>query len=448
MDVHTQPAYAARPDERSPHNSPLRSHALSSEEVGIALGRWQTSELRLACTFGECRGLARAQLEDIYQDTALVLLKRRYHDEEHLRNALRWGIKHRALHLHRDRRRREQILTQRTPELELALQARQDEQGPELSMLLAQDRLIISEFMTELDPFEQSVFRLMAEGMRYRAIAPVLRVPVNEARKASRSCERKRERFQLLYDTGRLCGYRGHTIRALQAGETASAELAQRAYAHLEACANCRNEHRTNAHRLRRSFQGQAAALLPIPALAGRLGWLARAGQRGRELYQRLTPYGSPPTAGGVRERTIAMLAGGGAAAKIAAGAATVAVLAGGTIGAAHAVHSRHAVPHRAPETAPRTHADAAAPVAPTARSVGGPPPATVQDHAARANAGTPDRSRAPREATGFAFLGVPSVSHPGRASVARVSSTDPHGQRTLEHSAGGETTTGGPFTP
>ena len=56
--------------------------------------------------------------------------------------------------------------------------------------------------------------------MQYRAIAPVLGIPVNEARNTARACERKRERFQLLYDTGRLCGYRAQTIQALQNGES------------------------------------------------------------------------------------------------------------------------------------------------------------------------------------------------------------------------------------
>ena len=184
---------------------PWSPGALSAERAGQLLGEWQRGELRLARSFAECRGLGHEQLEDLYQETALVLLERPYHSEEHLRNALRWGIKHRALHLHRDERRRGEILAQRAPELQLAAEGREDDRTPELAALLAQDRLVVSEFLAELTELERRVFWLVAEGMRYRAIAPILDIPVNEARKASRACERKRARFQLLYDTGRLC---------------------------------------------------------------------------------------------------------------------------------------------------------------------------------------------------------------------------------------------------
>jgi hypothetical protein len=42
----------------------------------------------------------------------LAILERRFQDEEHLRNALRLGIRHRALHLRRDQRRRGEILSE------------------------------------------------------------------------------------------------------------------------------------------------------------------------------------------------------------------------------------------------------------------------------------------------------------------------------------------------
>jgi len=118
----------------------------------------------------------------------------------------------------------------------------------------------------------------------------------------------------VLYDTGRLCGFRSQTIIELQAGASVAEELARGAFAHLEACASCRAEHRTNARRLRRSFQGQAAALLPIPVLAGRLGWLARLDLRIRTGQVRVAELGSAQAAGGVRERAGALLAGSGAA--------------------------------------------------------------------------------------------------------------------------------------
>ncbi len=152
MDVRGTPTGIGAPGgaQQTPTELPRRPGALSGKRVGHALGEWQAGELRLARSFAECRGLAHAQLEDLYQETALVLLARSFHSEEHLRHALRWGIKHRALHLHRDERRRGEILAQRAPELQLAAESRQHEQTPEHAALLQDDRLIVSEFLAEL----------------------------------------------------------------------------------------------------------------------------------------------------------------------------------------------------------------------------------------------------------------------------------------------------------
>ncbi|MHB8490913.1 MAG: RNA polymerase sigma factor, partial [Solirubrobacteraceae bacterium] len=263
-----------------------------SERIGQVLGQWQSRELRIARSFVECRGLATEQLEDLYQETAMALLHRPYQNEEHLRNALRTGIKHRALNLRRDQRRHTRILEDHGPGLQLIAQGRASESGPEQITQARQDRLVVSEFLTELDGIEQRVFWLLAEGMGYRAIAAALRIATTEARHACRSCERKRERFQLLYDTGRLCGFRAATIQALQSGEATSEELAERAFAHLDGCSRCRAEHKTNAKRLRRSFQGQAAVLLPFPALAGHLGWIEHLGVRLKTLQYRVAGNG------------------------------------------------------------------------------------------------------------------------------------------------------------
>ena len=329
----------------------------TSAWAGELLGRWQPAEVRVARGFPECRGLAAEQLEDLYQDTTLALLSRPYTSEEHLRNALRHGIKHRALNLHRNQRRRTQILTHNAPSMQRIEEGRHSHTGPEETALSEQDRLIAAEFLSELDELEQRVFRLTAEGMRYRAIASALQIPVNQARHASRSSERKRQRFQLLYDTGRLCGYRAATIESLQAGELTDEELARRAFAHLDACASCRTEHRTNAKRLGRTLAGQLAALLPLPGLLGRLA------RPGRSWLRAGAHLGS-----GARERAGALLAAGGASAKITAGVATVTVIVGGTIGATHALehHATHPDRHPAP---------AATGAAPDARDTSPPVP-------------------------------------------------------------------------
>jgi DNA-directed RNA polymerase specialized sigma24 family protein len=313
---------------------------VSRDRIAEALGRWQARELRLARNFRECAGLTPQELEDIYQDTVLVLLDRRYESEEHLRNALHAGLKMRALRCHSKELRREEITN--------GLQASEygdERDSPEHSALIREDRLIVAEFLAGLNTIEQRVFCLHAEGMRYRAIATTLGVDVNVARNAERACERRREHFQLLYDTGRLCRFRASTIKALQGGQATSDALAGSALAHLERCATCRAEHRTNAKRLRLRFQDQAAVLLPTPAFLSRASRLVNyLGVRARVFQHRLTVNAMPISSPDIRERSIALLAGGGAAGKVAVGAASVALIAG-AVGATHALDhdpSRH----------------------------------------------------------------------------------------------------------
>jgi RNA polymerase sigma factor (sigma-70 family) len=179
---------------------PAAQHKLAVKRIGQLLGELRARELRIARSFRECRGLTTEQLEDIYQETVVPLLRGLYQNEEHLRNALREGFKKRALNMHRNRRRRGEILEQNAPSLVRSTQAREDQNAPELAALAQQDRSIILEFFTTLNSDEQRVFWLTADGMRYRAIASELDMEVNEARKVARSCERKRERFQLIYE--------------------------------------------------------------------------------------------------------------------------------------------------------------------------------------------------------------------------------------------------------
>src|SRR5271167_2620974 len=165
MEVRSHPGERglAELGSRGPQGGLLRSRSRAlrpSEWVGEALGRWQASELRIARGFSECRGLSNEQLEDIYQEATLALLVRPYRDERHLRHALRKGIKHRALNLHRDERRRGEILKDNAPGLLMAAQQRESASAPERLALLREDRLIVSEFLTELSALERRVFWL------------------------------------------------------------------------------------------------------------------------------------------------------------------------------------------------------------------------------------------------------------------------------------------------
>jgi RNA polymerase sigma factor (sigma-70 family) len=425
-----------------------RQRAFGSQRPGQILGEWQKRELRIARGFAECRGLTTEQLEDLYQETALALYRRAYDSEEHLRNALRDGIKKRALRLHRDERRHGRIIARGTPGFRVMAEAREREGAPELAAVAREDRLIASEFTTELTEQERRVFGGLVEGLAYRAIGTALGIPENEARKIARACDRKRERFQLLYDTGRLCGYRGQTIQALQNGQSTSEELAERAFAHLESCAHCRLEHKTNARRLRRSFRDQAAALLP-PVFIGHLGWLTKFGVRARLQLHRLGIDAAPVGQGGVRERAVALLAGGSVGAKVAVGVVTVSVIAGGAV-ATHVLE--HNPPHR--HHAPRSAAAAPGPAASAERLLIAPPAASLSTsvhrgvhtsrrprHASPRRAlGTAHRAGSTstagqREPGGFAYLGVPT-SASTRSASARVASAS-------EGQSGG-----GPFSP
>jgi DNA-directed RNA polymerase specialized sigma24 family protein len=424
---------------------PGRRRPFGPQRVGEILGEWQKVELRIARGFAECRGLNTQQLEDLYQETALALYSRPYVSEEHLRNALRDGIKKRALRLHRDERRHSRILAHNAPGLRVMAEAREGRSAPEPSVLADEDRLIAREFFTELSDVERRVFACLVEGLQYRAIATAENMPVNEARNIARACARKRERFQLLYDTGRLCGYRAQTIQALQNGQSTSEELAERAFAHLDSCAHCRLEHKTNAKRLRRSFRDQAAALLP-PVLIGRFGLPTRLVVRARLLLHRLGLETAPVGQGGVRERAVAMLAGAGAGAKVAVGVVTVGVLAGGAV-ATHVLERSPAPQHHHPA---RSAAAAPLPTALIPRPLSSSPltssPASVRRgvrpssrrhqrragvrHTASGTHGAAGSSAAgQREPGGFAYLGVPtSTSAPAVPARTASSSEDQHG--------------------
>ena len=218
----------------------------------------------------------------------LALLRLPYYNEKHLCDALREGIKQRALNLHRDERSHEKILADNAPAIHAAQQARSADQTPEQLALAREDRLLITEFLAELTGRnELRVFWLVTEGMGYNRIAKILKIEANEARNTVAACERKRERFQKLHDSGRLCGYRAATIKALLEGQAASPELVGLAVAHVARCARCQAEHETNAKRLRRAFEEQAAALIP-PAFTTHLGWLTRSSIQSRTLAQRL----------------------------------------------------------------------------------------------------------------------------------------------------------------
>jgi hypothetical protein len=407
---------AARPERR---NGASRSRGgLSAARIAQQLDAWRTRELEQLDR--EWRTLSYAELEDLYSEMTLALLQRPYRNEGQLRHALREGMRYRALNAYNALVRRREILAESENGMSALQAARSAEETPEQIALARQDELLLNELVRELTPFQQQVFDLTTEGKRYKAIAAALGVPAAQARSATRACESKGKTFLFLYESGRLCGYRTETITALQEGKATSEQLAELAIAHLENCPHCCAEHRTNGPRLRRRFNQQASALMP-PALIVRWSLFTQTG-RSRALQRLL-----PDTAAGrelIRERAAALIATGGAGAKITATALLGAAALAGGISATHVLEHRHtraSGTHLA--TAPRpvktatlnidqynvvAQAQAVEP-RPRSRATGGHSPGRV------------DPARHPRRAThagqrepaGFAYLGLPASPPP-----------------------------------
>jgi RNA polymerase sigma factor (sigma-70 family) len=437
MDVALGESAGELPDDAVAPETPgaRGTRLLEPEEIAAILDGCRRREMRIARRFVECRGLSRQQLEELYQDTSIELVRRDYYGEEHVRRALREGIKGRARNLRRDERRRGEIYAECAPSIHAEGQARGAQETPEQLVLARQDRLLITEFLAELSEFEREVFWHTVEGLGYNRIATVLGESANKVRSAVASCERKRELFQKLHDSGRLCGYRAATIKALLEGQAATHELAQLAVVHVAGCPRCRAEHKTNAQRLRLAFEQQAAALIP-PTLTSHLGLLSRTSSHSRTLAQRLRPDWLSIGQGGVRERALALLAGGGASAKLTAGIVTAAVIAGASVTATHALRHEH---HRRPPhrlmaaTRPARVTRLAALAQPITTHDGTvkhrrAPGRGVVAHDARGGSG--NRS----EPGGFAYLGVP---------VAAKSPAQP-----VQQTARAATQTGGAFSP
>jgi RNA polymerase sigma factor (sigma-70 family) len=301
-------------------------------------------ELDLACSYRACAGLTREELEELFQVTALELLDRGYEDELHLLRAFRSGLKYRALNHHRDERGRRAILTRHAISIQSNHSNSVDEE-PERQALAREERYVIEEFVRGLNPAEQRLLWLISEGVSTRRLAKALGVSAEQLYATKVSYERKRETFTQLYSTGRLCGYRSHTIARLKERQQTSPELAERAIAHLKACPRCRAEHQITARRLRAIFEQQAAAALPLPLLLTHTRWFTRIVHRAGRLSLH-TNYLHTRVANVFANTTPTM--------RLAAPLAAT-LLAAGAIGVTHtlnysASHSRH---HAAPAVVP-----------------------------------------------------------------------------------------------
>jgi RNA polymerase sigma factor (sigma-70 family) len=382
--------------------------------VPTLLARWRSRELRVAHSFKECNRATPAELEDLLDNTTLALLDKHYDTEEHLRAALRRGIKMRALRLHRDRVAHHNTLEKAAHAQHADQDTRAWEQDPHHTLIAQEDDLLIREFLAELTPTERNVFTLVAEGRSWRAIATHLGLPENQARNTVRACERKRARFLTLYETGRLCGYRSQTITALLNKHHTSALALHQALTHLRYCRTCQAQHHTTEAQLRAAFDRRALALLPLPALPH-----TNPGSFDR-LYGFLTRHARllrTPQAG-IRDRLIETVTGARTVGEITAGVLSATVLAAGTITTKHPTHHH---PHH-----PATTSQATTDIATRAlvrRGSGVPPLAPVNQHAPQATAHSPlPRSRRPTQEDGAAEREFADVNR----GISKPSSTSP----------------------
>ena len=171
------------------HTVPPNTGQVERDHATRLLDAWRARKLNTAQVQRECRGLTPEQLKEIYQSATLALLRRDrpWESEQHLRNALHAEIKRRALHLHRDERRRRAKLSAHAPTIHADAHEQAAKGDPEHQTLVHEDQQIILEFLAGLTETEQEVFVLWAEGLRCRRIARELGMSHSEALKREQS---------------------------------------------------------------------------------------------------------------------------------------------------------------------------------------------------------------------------------------------------------------------
>src|ERR1700679_3397375 len=110
----------------------------------------RNSELRIARTFKECRGIGTAEIEELFDITTTSLLARSFESEDHLYNALRRGIKLRALTVNGDRATHSRILKRATPEMQANHEQDAWREDPERAFAAHQNGILATEFLVQL----------------------------------------------------------------------------------------------------------------------------------------------------------------------------------------------------------------------------------------------------------------------------------------------------------
>ena len=230
------------------------------DRIAALLDGWRPQVLREMGRRRLWRGADAAELEDQFQDVALVLCGRDFASEEHLRRALWTGLGFRAKDFWKAARRREIPVGEFFEEIlgDDRLQAVED------AAATAADRRYVDDCLSELDPRERSVYKLAkGEQLSRRRVAKTLRLSEAEVLRVLYRAQRKIDQVAVLAVAGRLCGRRRSAVVSLARGQARGLTLEQ-ARAHLSHCPDCLVAFREQ----RAALSREVASVLPLPALA------------------------------------------------------------------------------------------------------------------------------------------------------------------------------------
>jgi RNA polymerase sigma factor (sigma-70 family) len=236
----------------------------SPDEIAALLERWRPRVLREMGRRRLWRGASTAELEDQFQDVALVLSSREFESDEHLRRALWTGLGFRARDFWKAARRREIPVGEFFEEIigDDRLTAVED------AAATAADHRQVTDCLAELDAEERVVYKLTkGEGLSRRRVAKQLGLSEAEVLRVLYRAQRKIDQVAVLVVAGRLCGRRGPAVRALARGQARGLTLEQ-ARAHLSHCQDCLLAFREE----RAALSRRVAALLPLPVVASQDG--------------------------------------------------------------------------------------------------------------------------------------------------------------------------------
>ena len=162
---------------------------------------------------------------------------------------------------------------------------------PERAALLHEDHLIVAEFLAELSEVERCVFGWLAEGMQYRGDRVALRgIEVNARAKPRARASESASTSSCSTTRGDYAGFAPRRSARCRPAKRQATELAARAFAHLEGCAHCRAEHKTNARGC-----GGASRARPPRCCHPRYSSAASGGSRGPQCARGCCNTGSCP---------------------------------------------------------------------------------------------------------------------------------------------------------